>query len=39
MIHFEERDTLLLAAFLNIALCYSKLNEQLKCTEFCDKVR
>ncbi|KAF8381035.1 fkb-6 [Pristionchus pacificus] len=33
----KERDTLLLAAFLNIALCYSKLNEQLKCTEFCDK--
>ncbi|GMT10419.1 hypothetical protein PFISCL1PPCAC_1716 [Pristionchus fissidentatus] len=33
----KERDALLLAAFLNISLVYSKMNEQVKCVQYCDK--
>ncbi|GMR56516.1 hypothetical protein PMAYCL1PPCAC_26711 [Pristionchus mayeri] len=33
----KERDALLLAAYLNISLVFSKLNEQLKCVQYCDK--
>ena len=34
----QQRDALLLAGLLNIALVYSKMNEQVKCVEYCDKV-
>ncbi|GMS79069.1 hypothetical protein PENTCL1PPCAC_1244, partial [Pristionchus entomophagus] len=33
----KDRDALLLAAYLNIALVFSRMNEQLKCVQYCDK--
>lgn len=34
----KERDTLILAAYLNMALVASKMDENLNCIKYCDKV-
>ncbi|CAJ0941915.1 unnamed protein product, partial [Mesorhabditis belari] len=34
----EKRDALMVAAYLNIALTHSKMNEELECIKACDKV-